>query len=175
MRNGDGGEDGKEIRGWLQRQSRRWRRFFEKSVRPRFSNVSLLRLTLAPGFLPLREPDPSEPARASASAPPPPFRLPLSQQQQQQQQGGLVLSLLSSTQSQALTCSFPHAPPDCFPQTQARLSGSPPPTLWPSVTHYPPPQPLHLLSIFQEFLTKLFLKIIFNIHIDFCPYNFFLG
>ncbi|KAG5193543.1 hypothetical protein JEQ12_019904 [Ovis aries] len=89
MRNGDGGEDGKEIRGWLQRQSRRWRRFFEKSARPRFSNVSLLGLTLAPGFLPLREPDPSEPARASASAPPPPFRLPLSQQQQQQQGGSV--------------------------------------------------------------------------------------
>lgn len=156
MRNGDGGEDGKQIRGMAAAPSRQRRRFFEKSARPWFSNVSLLGLTLAPGFLPLREPDPSEPARASASAPPPPFRLPLSQQQQQLQQGGLVRTLLSSTQSQALTPSFPHAPPDCFPQTQARLSGSPPPTLWPSVTHYPPPQPLHLLSIFQEFLTKLF-------------------
>lgn len=43
---------------------------------------------------------------------------------------------------------------DRFPQTGARQAGSPGPSFWPPLVRQPSPQPRHLLSILQEFLTK---------------------
>ena len=116
---------------------------------PQLRSAALLGLALARRLLPLREPDLPEPARASAPPPAiPPSAPPAA--------AGRVSARTRArcTESQALPPSFPHAPPDRFPQTGARLAGSPPPFLWPPVARQPPPQPLHLLSIFQEFLTK---------------------
>lgn len=142
------GKAGKEPEGWLQWQRHPRRRVSDESVRPPVRSAALFGLALAPRFLPLREHDPSEPACDSA---PPSTILPSAWSTA----AGRVSAraCVQSAELQALTPSFPHAPPISSlkpePDWPAPLL-----PLWPPASRQTPPQPLHLLSIFQECLTK---------------------
>lgn len=152
MRNGDGGEDGKEIRGWLQR-CRRWRRFFEKSARPRFSNA-LLGLTWRQGFCRFGNPT-LRLARSLSLGPAP--AIPPSAQPAAAAAAGRVSALTAFVHSlRRSLVHFLYASPDCFfkskPDCLAPLLLLPP-----SVTHYPPPQPLSICFLSsRNSLIKLF-------------------